>query len=65
MIDLDINSITALSQKSGVSKPKIHQYLKGTSPIATTFCRLCDFLELNPAEVVQIIDENTESGKND
>ena len=65
MIDLDIKSITELSQKSGVSKPKIHQYLNGSSPIATTFCRLCDFLELDPAEVVQIIDENTGGGKND
>lgn len=65
MIDLDIKSITELSQKSGVSKPKIHQYLSGASPIATTFSRLCSYLELNPAEVVQIIEENPGGERDD
>lgn len=52
MIDKDIKALTELSQLSGVSKPKIHQYLSGKTPLATTFIRLCDFLELNPDELI-------------
>lgn len=52
MIDKDIKTLTELSQLSGVSKPKIHQYLSGKTPLATTFIRLCDFLELNPDELI-------------
>lgn len=57
MIDLNINSITELSRKSGVSKPKIHQYLSGKSPLSTTYIRLCNFLQLNPDETILFIDE--------
>ncbi|MCC8025264.1 MAG: helix-turn-helix domain-containing protein [Clostridium sp.] len=52
MIDKDIKTLTELAQLSGVSKPKIHQYLSGKTPLATTFIRLCDFLELNPDELI-------------
>ena len=52
MIDLDINTITDLAKKSGVSKPKIHQYLNGKTPLSTTFIRLCDYLDLDPDSIV-------------
>ena len=52
MIDKDIKTLTELSQLSGVSKPKIHQYLSGKPPLATTFIRLCDYLELDPDELI-------------
>lgn len=52
MIDKDIKTLTELSQLSGVSKPKIHQYLSGKTPLATTFIRLCDYLELDPDELI-------------
>lgn len=58
MIDMDISTIKELSEKSGVSIPKIHQYLKGETPLATTFIRLCNYLDLNPNEV--IIEKNNE-----
>lgn len=58
MIDLNINSITELSKQSGVSKPKIHQYLNGKSPLATTYLRLCGFLELNPDDTLIFVDED-------
>lgn len=54
MIDKDIKTLTELSQLSGVSKPKIHQYLSGKTPLATTFIRLCDYLELNPDDLILI-----------
>lgn len=52
MIDKDIKTLTELSRLSGVSKPKIHQYLSGKTPLATTFIRLCDYLELDPDELI-------------
>lgn len=66
MIDLNIKSITELSRLSGVSKPKIHQYLNGNTPLATTYIRLCSFLELNPNNIILIEETNDkESGKNE
>lgn len=52
MIDKNIHSITELSRRSKVSKPMIHQYLNGKTPISGTFMRLCNFLELNPNDVI-------------
>jgi len=48
MIDKGIKSISELSRLSGVSKPKIHNYLGGDTPLATTFVRLCNYLEIDP-----------------
>ncbi|MCL2572390.1 MAG: helix-turn-helix transcriptional regulator [Defluviitaleaceae bacterium] len=52
MIDKDIKSIAELSRLSGVSKPKIHEYLGGDTPLATTFVRLCRYLEIDPNKSV-------------
>jgi transcriptional regulator with XRE-family HTH domain len=52
MIDRGIKSIAELSRLSGVSKPKIHEYLSGNSPLATTFIRLCDYLNIDPNTAV-------------
>ena len=65
MIDLNINSITELSKQSGVSKPKIHQYLNGKSPLATTYLRLCGFLELNPDDTLIFVDEDGRNNENE
>ena len=50
----NIDSITELAIKSEVSKPKIHQYLRGDSPLATTFIRLCEYLNVEPNEVLKV-----------
>jgi len=52
IIDMDIKSIAELSRLSGVSKPKIHQYLNGETPLATTFIRLCNYLGLSPDDLI-------------
>jgi hypothetical protein len=52
MIDKGIKSIAELSRLSGVSKPKIHDYLGGDTPLATTFIRLCTYLEIDPNKAV-------------
>lgn len=57
MIDKDIKTISELSLKSGVSRPKIHEYLREETPIATTFLRLCNYLDINIEDGI-IIDEN-------
>jgi len=60
MIDKDIKSITELSKLSGVSKPKIHEYLGGKTPIATTFIRLCEFLQIDPNNCLVLQGENND-----
>lgn len=57
MIDLDIKSINELASKSGVSKPTIYEYLNKKSPLSATFVRLCDFLELDPSELLTLDEE--------
>lgn len=57
MIDLDIKSINELSAKSGVSKPTIYEYLNKKSPLAATFVRLCDYLELDPSDLLTCDEE--------
>jgi hypothetical protein len=52
MIDKGIKSIAELSRLSGVSKPKIHEYLGGDTPLATTFVRLCDYLGIDPNSAI-------------
>ena len=46
MIDRDIKTINELSQKSGVSKPTIYDYINGKSPMSEAFLRLCKYLEV-------------------
>ena len=58
MIDKGIKSIAELSRLSGVSKPKIHEYLGGDTPLATTFVRLCDYLEIDPNSAIIKQEEN-------
>lgn len=55
----NINSITELALKSDVSKPKIHQYLRGDNPLATTFVRLCKYLEIDPNEAITLNGEKS------
>ena len=52
MIDMDIKSINDLATKSGVSKPTIYEYLNKKSPLSATFIRLCDYLDLDPNELL-------------
>lgn len=52
MIDKDIKSINELSRLSGVSKPKIYEYLNGNTPLQTTFVRLAKFLEVDPDSLI-------------
>ena len=52
MIDLDIKTINELATKSGVSKPTIYEYINGKSPLSTAFIRLCDYLNVDPHEIL-------------
>lgn len=52
MIDLDIKTINELAIKSGVSKPTIYEYLNGKSPLSATFIRLCNYLNVDPYEIL-------------
>lgn len=52
MIDLNIKTINELAAKSGVSKPTIYEYMNGKTPLSSAFVRLCDYLEVNPNDVL-------------
>lgn len=52
MIDMDIRTINDLAAQSGVSKPTIYEYLNGKSPLSDAFTRLCNFLEVNPLDIL-------------
>lgn len=52
MIDMDIRTINDLAARSGVSKPTIYEYLNGKSPLSDAFTRLCNFLEVNPLDIL-------------
>ncbi|MCI8746519.1 MAG: helix-turn-helix transcriptional regulator [Lachnospiraceae bacterium] len=63
MVDLDVRNISELASKSGVSKPTIYDYMNGKTPLSVAFVRLCEYLELNPDELLVEADDITE-GKN-
>lgn len=52
MIDLDIKTINELASKEGVSKPTIYEYINGKSPLSVAFIRLCDYLNVDPHEIL-------------
>lgn len=52
MVDLDIKTINELAMKAGVSKPTIYEYINGKSPLSAAFIRLCDYLNVNPHEIL-------------
>lgn len=59
MIDLDIKTINELAIKAGVSKPTIYEYINGKSPLSAAFIRLCDYLNVDPHEI--LIESETSS----
>ena len=52
MIDLDIKTLNELATKAGVSKPTIYEYINGKSPLSAAFVRLCDYLNVDPHEIL-------------
>ncbi|MGB4394881.1 MAG: helix-turn-helix transcriptional regulator [Tepidanaerobacteraceae bacterium] len=58
MIDKNIRSISELSRLSGVSKPKIYEFLNGKTPLQTSFVRLAKFLEIDPNELIVEVEED-------
>lgn len=58
MIDKNIRTINELSRLSGVSKPKIYEFLNGKSPLQTTFVRLAEFLEIDPNELIVEVEDD-------
>ena len=52
IIDLDIKTINELASKAGVSKPTIYEYINGKSPLSVAFIRLCDYLNVDPHEIL-------------
>jgi len=58
MIDKNIRTINELSRLSGVSKPKIYEFLNGKSPLQTTFVRLAEFLQIDPNELIVEVEED-------
>ena len=53
MIEKDVKSINELAAKSGVSKPTIYEYLNGKTPFSSAFVKLCEYLELEPEEILK------------
>lgn len=58
MIDKDIKTISELSKQSGVSRPKIHEFLREETPLSTTFIRLCKYLDIDIEDGI-IIEESS------
>lgn len=58
MIDKNIKTINEFSRLSGVSKPKIYEFLNGNTPLQTTFIRLAEFLEIDPNELIVEVEED-------
>ena len=52
MIDLDIKTINELATKAGVSKPTIYEYINGKTPLSAAIIRLCDYLNVDPHEIL-------------
>ncbi len=52
MIDLDVKTINELATKARVSKPTIYEYINGKSPLSAAFIRLCDYLNVDPHEIL-------------
>lgn len=52
MIDSNIKTINELAIKAGVSKPTIYGYINGKSPLSAAFVRLCDYLNVEPHEIL-------------
>lgn len=52
MIDLDVKTINELATKARVSKPTIYEYINGKSPLSAAFVRLCDYLNVDPHEIL-------------
>lgn len=55
-----MKTISDLAFKSGVSKPTIYDYLNGKTPLSLAFIRLCEYLELNPSDILVEVDDVTE-----
>lgn len=53
-----MDSQNELSRLSGVSKPKIYEFLNGNTPLQTTFVRLAEFLEIDPNELIVEVEED-------
>lgn len=62
MIDLDIKTINELAAKAGVSKPTIYEYINGKSPLSAAFIRLCDYLDVDPDEILMETDTTSTGG---
>ena len=62
MIDKDIKTITELAKQSGVSRPKIHEFLREETPISSTFRRLCLFLDIDINDAI-IITESEDTNE--
>lgn len=62
MIEKDINSLVELSEKTGLSRTTIYDYINGNSPFSKSFITLCDFFESLPEE---LIIEDTEELSNE
>lgn len=60
MVDLNVKTISDLATKSGVSKPTIYEYLNKKTPLSIAFIRLCEYLDLNPNEVLIESEEGME-----
>ncbi len=61
MIDLNIKTINELAAKSGVSKPTIYEYMNGKTPLSSAFVRLCDYLKVNPNDVLVESEDHVEA----
>jgi transcriptional regulator with XRE-family HTH domain len=45
-------SIAELARAADVSRTKIHEYLRGEPVLASTYLRLCEFLDVSPTSLI-------------
>ena len=57
IVDMNIKTISDLANNSGVSKPTIYDYLNGKTPVSVAFVRLCEYLDLNPSDILKEVDD--------
>ncbi|WP_445227904.1 helix-turn-helix domain-containing protein [Corynebacterium sp. H130] len=51
MAEIGIRSITELSNRSGVSRPKLYKLLNGESPYQTSLLHIAETLKIDPEDL--------------
>ena len=52
MINKDVRSFSELSELTGISRSTLAGYLKGKNPYASSYLKLCTFLNVEPEDLI-------------